>query len=208
MDNLQLQLFYEHSFIENHGGNIKISTDNANTWTLIKPEGNYNGFLSDVDAVPEGMRGQSAITGEGVQQIIFDLLEQKGQQVWLRSDFGAKGDLAPLEKWVISEATLSYSTLEAVNGGFDIPRELTLHANYPDPFTTSTTLSYTLADRTPVILEVYDILGRRVMQLVDQEQAAGTYSLQLEAGSLANGLYLLRLQTNQGSEVERMVVSK
>ena len=165
-------------------------------------------FLSDVDAVPVGMRGQSAITGDGNQQIVFDLLPHKGQQVWLRSDFGARGDLAPLEKWIISEATLAYSTLNAVNGGFDIPRTLTLHANYPDPFSASTTLGYTLAQPSTVKLEVYDILGRRVMQLVNQEQTVGTYTLELDAGSLSNGLYLLRLQTNQGSEIERMVVAK
>ena len=45
VDNLQMLLFFEHSFIDDHGGNIKLSTDNANTWSVIDPIGEYNGFF-------------------------------------------------------------------------------------------------------------------------------------------------------------------
>ncbi|MFK7848754.1 MAG: T9SS type A sorting domain-containing protein [Rhodothermales bacterium] len=210
VDNLRMLLFYEHSFVDNHGGNIKISTDNADTWQVLLPVNGYNGALSDAITVPPGLRDQPAITGrgEGLQQDTFDLLSYKGQQIWLRSDFGAQSKLATSEFWTIRDAALAYSTLEAVNNAFDIPRDFAIHANYPDPFSNTTTVSYTLSEATPVKLEVFDVLGRRVSNLVEQDQAAGTYSLTLDGATLSNGLYLLRLETNQGSKVERIVVSK
>lgn len=209
VDNLQMQLFFDLNLIRNHGGNIKISTDHATTWRVIAPQEGYNGHLSDVDTVPELMRGQGAFTGqEDLQLAVFDLLDYKGQQIWLRADFGAQSDLTGSEFWRINEATLAYSTLETVNGGFDVPRTLALHENYPDPFASTTNLSYTLPARSPVKLEVYDILGRRVKILVDAEQAEGTYALTLDGSGLSNGLYLVRLETSQGSKIERIVVAR
>ncbi|MEM8488015.1 MAG: T9SS type A sorting domain-containing protein [Bacteroidota bacterium] len=210
VDNLQVVFEHEHSFLANHGGNLKLSTDFADSWAVLTPVQGYRGNLSDADTVPASMRGQEAITGQqaGTQLLTFDLLDHKGQQVWLRVDFGAQSKLAGSEFWRLRDATLSYSTLETVNGGFDVPRNLTLHANYPDPFVSQTTLGYTLATSDQVKLSVYDILGREVRTLVDAQQPAGTYTLELDGSALPNGLYLLRLETTQGTRTERMIISR
>ncbi len=209
VDNLQMQLLLAYNLVTNHGGNIKLSTDNALSWRVLTPDEGYTGILSDVETVPEAMRGQSAFTGESTSRLaVFDLLEYKGQQIWLRADFGAQSKLTSSEYWRIDEAALAYSTLETVNGGFDIPRSLALHENFPDPFSNTTTVSYTLGATSMVKLEVYDVLGRRVTTLVDTNQAEGTYALTLDATNLSNGLYLLRLETNEGSKIERMIVAR
>ncbi len=210
VDNLQVVLTHEYSFLANHGGNLKLSTDFATTWNVLEPTDGYRGNLADAETVPESMRGQGAITGQqtGTQLLTFDLLEQKGKQVWLRVDFGAQSKLAGSEFWRVREAALTYSTLETVDGGFDIPRSLTLHANYPDPFVSQTTLGYTLAASDQVILSVYDVLGRRVQTIVDGQQAAGTYTFDFDGSALPNGVYLLRLETTQGARTERMIIAR
>lgn len=76
-----------------------------------------------------------------------------------------------------------------------------LSQNYPNPFNPSTVISYSLAEKMQVILEVYDILGRKVASLVNIEQNAGNYEQEFIGTELANGIYFARLNAlNQRGE--------
>lgn len=68
---------------------------------------------------------------------------------------------------------------------------------YPNPFTSETTLEYSLQENGHVILAIYDLLGREVKKLIDQPQGPGSYSIQLGAGELAAGYYVTRLQQGE-----------
>lgn len=70
-----------------------------------------------------------------------------------------------------------------------------LAPNHPNPFSSSTTLSYTLPRPAATQLEVFDLLGRRVALLVDATQAAGRHVVHFDASGLSNGLYFYRLTT-------------
>ncbi|MFD2531780.1 T9SS type A sorting domain-containing protein [Gracilimonas halophila] len=65
-----------------------------------------------------------------------------------------------------------------------------------------------LPERQHVRLEVYDVLGRRVQVLVDEEQPAGYYTFQFDAGRLASGVYLYRMQTGGTVKTGRMTLVK
>ena len=210
VDNMQLALDFQHQLLSSHGGNLKISTDAASTWQVLQPAGGYNALLPSDETVPASMQNQEVFSGlrPNLQTALFDMLDYSGRQVWLRIDFAARSELAAGEYWRILDAAVVYSTLEAVDGGFDVPREFALHANFPDPFASTTTLSYTLSESTPVKLEVYDVLGRRTEVLADLTQPAGTYTISYDASGRPNGLYFLRLTTNQGQAIERMMVSR
>ncbi len=73
-----------------------------------------------------------------------------------------------------------------------------LQPAYPNPFTTSTKISYQLASTDDVRIRVYDMLGREVQSLVTARQVAGTYSTDFNAASLTSGLYVVRLETSAG----------
>ena len=79
----------------------------------------------------------------------------------------------------------------------DEPPALPLHhgllGNYPNPFNGATVCRYRIASRTGVRLAVYDLLGRQVTMLVDEEQEAGTYEVRFDGRNLASGVYVLRL---------------
>ncbi|MFK7848444.1 MAG: T9SS type A sorting domain-containing protein [Rhodothermales bacterium] len=68
---------------------------------------------------------------------------------------------------------------------------------YPNPFTSETTLEYSLQESGHVTLAIYDLLGREVKKLIDQPQGPGSYSIQLAAGELAAGYYVTRLQQGE-----------
>jgi hypothetical protein len=90
----------------------------------------------------------------------------------------------------------------------DVPYSYRLGQNYPNPFNPSTVIHYSLAKDVRVTLKVYDILGREVMTLVDEHQAAGMQSVRMDAGTLAGGVYTYRLVADDYSETKKMIVMK
>ena len=209
-DEVQLQLQFMQQIATGNGGNVKISSDGAQQWHVLQPIGGYATTLPTDSSVPEVMRGQDVFSGDvdGLQEAVFDLAAYAQQQIWLRVDYTSREAIQEGETWEIREASLQYSTLETVNNGFDIPVSFALHENFPDPFSNITRISYSLEEPTPVLMEVFDMLGRRVEVLVQGDQNAGTYSFVFDGSSLASGLYLLRLVTRQGQRVERMIVTR
>jgi hypothetical protein len=76
----------------------------------------------------------------------------------------------------------------------DLPTETRLNGNYPNPFNPTTVIGFQLSVAGPVRLAVYDILGREVALLVNQERAVGRYEVSFNASGLSSGVYLYRLQ--------------
>jgi hypothetical protein len=96
--------------------------------------------------------------------------------------------------------------IETVEG--ETPTQITLEQNFPNPFNPSTTFEYSLDRRLDVKVRVYDVLGRVVATLVDGVQPAATYRVTFDAGDLASGLYIYRLETPNQVITRRMVLIK
>jgi hypothetical protein len=91
------------------------------------------------------------------------------------------------------------------------PTAFGLDASYPNPFSTSTTIRYTLPKAADARLTVYDLLGRRVRTLVAETQAAGTYRAVWDGrdaagGPAASGVYLYRLEAGDVAEARRLTL--
>ena len=94
-----------------------------------------------------------------------------------------------------------------------IPATTQLLAAYPNPFNPSTHIKYQLANDSHVTLQVYDVLGRQVKMLVDRQQVVGEYSAQWDGTSDAghtvpSGIYLVRLQVNGHSHIQKVSLMK
>jgi hypothetical protein len=83
-----------------------------------------------------------------------------------------------------------------------------LRQNYPNPFNPSTTIAYELPGPVHVSLSVYDILGRQVSVLVDEDKDAGAYQVKFDAGGLASGVYIYRMQAGNYSGTRRLLLMK
>lgn len=92
-------------------------------------------------------------------------------------------------KQIDTDGKFTYS--DVVNAEV-IPLTYKLFQNFPNPFNLTTTIIYQLPKDSRVLLNVYDILGREVAALVNKEQDAGRYSIQLSASAyrLASGIYI------------------
>ncbi len=103
-------------------------------------------------------------------------------------------------------------TFTAVDGPFsgrrDVPQrdDVVLHANYPDPFSVSTLVSYDLPSPGPVQLSVYDMLGRLVFSSIRRQVSAGGHETRLPGNNLAAGRYVYRLTTDSGTKSGDMTV--
>lgn len=86
--------------------------------------------------------------------------------------------------------------------------EFRLATNYPNPFNASTTIEYGLLEQGHVIIEIYDLLGRRVEKLIDSEQDAGTYQVIWDAKDQSSGMYFYRIQAGDYTETRKMVLLK
>jgi hypothetical protein len=88
------------------------------------------------------------------------------------------------------------------------PQTYSLGQNYPNPFNPSTTISFTLPQAGPVFLQVFDLQGRMVAELVNGLKEAGAHQVTWDASSVASGLYFCRLQAGSFNQVRKMMLVK
>jgi len=89
-----------------------------------------------------------------------------------------------------------------------LPSSFRLDQNYPNPFNPMTVISYRLSVTSHVTLKVFDILGREVATLVNENQNAGVHSTTFEASKLASGVYFYRLSAPGINQVKKMLLTK
>lgn len=87
-------------------------------------------------------------------------------------------------------------------------QETKISDNYPNPFNASTTFRYQLAAQGNVLVDVYDMAGRRVSVLVNGEQSPGVYFETLHANHLASGVYMVRFIAGDVMDVQKMTIIK
>jgi photosystem II stability/assembly factor-like uncharacterized protein len=89
-----------------------------------------------------------------------------------------------------------------------IPASFDLQQNYPNPFNPTTTIRYDIPERCHVLLDAYDVLGRKVETLVDAEKPPGHYQATFDALRFASGVYFYRLQAGSFVQTRRLLVIK
>jgi len=86
------------------------------------------------------------------------------------------------------------------------PSSLTLHSAYPNPFNPSTTISFNLPSKSYVLLKVFDIMGREVTTLINEELTAGNYHRQWDASNVSSGVYFYRLQCGSFIQTKKLIL--
>ena len=115
-------------------------------------------------------------------------------------------------KMVDNDGSFAYSSVEATEVA--IPKDFAVSQNYPNPFNPSTKIDYQVPVDAKVILEVYNIAGQKVIELVNQEQSAGYYTVDFGASKLSSGVYVYRLTAsdkaigNNFSSIKKMTLLK
>jgi hypothetical protein len=94
-----------------------------------------------------------------------------------------------------------------------LPNRFQLYQNYPNPFNPVTNIQYYLSKKARITLSIYDILGRKILVLVNAEKPAGIYQVSFDAGKLASGFYLYRMQVESEngyvfSDIKKLILIK
>jgi hypothetical protein len=116
-------------------------------------------------------------------------------------------------KQIDFDGTFAYSNEIEVAVDFT-PKGFVLYQNYPNPFNPTTTIKYAIpsvaSDFSPskLTLKVFDVLGKEVAALVNEEKQPGVYEVEFNAGSLASGTYLYKLQAGSNICTGKMLLLK
>lgn len=92
---------------------------------------------------------------------------------------------------------------------FDIPHSYNLYQNYPNPFNSSTVITYSLPENTEVTIDIFDVLGRKIKSLQNNEYLQkGTYNIKLDASSFISGVYFVKFETKKFNKTIKIMVIK
>lgn len=86
--------------------------------------------------------------------------------------------------------------------------EFALEQNYPNPFNPVTTIAFSLAEKSLVSLAVYDLTGREVASLLNEEKDSGRHAVTFDAATLPTGVYFYHLRAGSFSEVRKLILMK
>ena len=114
-------------------------------------------------------------------------------------------------KQIDFNGTFEYS--KTVEVEINQPTKFSLEQNYPNPFNPSTSIKFSIPAvgtrlALSVQLKVYDVLGKEVATLVNEEKPAGSYEVKFDASKLASGIYYYQMRTGEYVETKKMILLK
>jgi hypothetical protein len=110
--------------------------------------------------------------------------------------------------WATNRRIIIRSPSGVKNLSGEVPEGFSLNQNYPNPFNPSTKINFSLPRSTNVKLAVYDMSGREVEVLVNQNLQAGVYEADWHPVNLASGIYFYTLKTNDFTDTKKMILIK
>ncbi len=196
-----------------------ISSTNYGYWAIMNDGsdgswGIYNGFYpsNKWQAISSGIGKSKAGSGD-ISEVTsggpFSI--PAGQTIDVAFAIAAGTSLGDI-RTAVANARIKYQSIPTSisNDKNETPLSYSLMQNYPNPFNPATTIKYRIAKPGYVTLRVYDMLGKVVETLVDENKPAGNYEVTFPAGNrqLASGVYLYKLSVNGFSSTKKLVLLK
>jgi hypothetical protein len=199
-----------------------ILTDNAgNTYTLysangevdldyyelppLPPAGAFDVRFGSQRFVDDLTSGQNSIEFTGVEYPVKIRVEGISLKLQDVSGEIVKSELRSGDEFTVYNNAISKLIIAS---GDVTPSSFALEQNYPNPFNPTTTIKFSLSENSNVTLSIYNALGERVAELVNTQLQAGKYSYQWDASSLASGMYLYELRTENFVSTKKMILMK
>mgnify|MGYP006302955463 CR=1 FL=1 len=89
-----------------------------------------------------------------------------------------------------------------------LPADFRLHNNFPNPFNPATRITYEIAAENFTTLIIYDLSGREISTLVNENQQPGQYQVDFQAGEFSSGVYFCRLTSGENTKLIKMLLMK
>ncbi|MGE5411154.1 MAG: T9SS type A sorting domain-containing protein [Clostridiales bacterium] len=182
----------------NTASSVSLTLDATSKWILTAN--------SNLSVLSDG----SGISGSSVTNITGN-----GFNVYYDASLAANSALGGKTYSLVNGGSLMPKGTSAVNeSSSSLPANWSLDQNYPNPFNPSTIISFSMPEAGLAMLKIYDITGKEVAILVNDELAAGNHSYSWNAESLASGIYIYRISVLSGdkkrvfSQSRKLVIAK
>jgi len=180
---------------------------NKTTWPGLVESGNVNadpGFMSALDNdILNGTTGNDVGLFEYFRQIRTGTA---ATDVWGYSMTQVSGDADWVPTWPLPEMAPT-PVIDDLKPA--VPSSFSLSEVYPNPFNPSANIEYQLSEAGITNLGIYNVLGRRVMTLVDNEyKAANKYRVSFNMNNFPSGVYFVVLQQNSNKSIKKMMLLK
>ena len=143
----------------------------------------------------DGTNGELSITAPAYADTFFVAIQVANNE-----------NIVSLDTLTVDVSPLNVSVEDMIT---ELPVSAELNQNYPNPFNPSTVIRYGIPQSGEVRLEVFDLLGRRVATLVDNERkSAGYHQVSFDASNLASGIYFYRIVAGKYVDSKRMTLIK
>ena len=159
-------------------------------------------FLSDLDTLNGELLITAGFLEPKLQSIEVPYIIKGKDDVSIKATYQTFNTSGEIESQGTKEITLK-----------PVPKEFALHQNYPNPFNPITTINYDLPKQTDVNLIIYDIMGREVVKLIQEEMTAGYQSITWNARNsfglqVSAGIYFYQIQTSDFVKTKKMIILK
>lgn len=195
------------------------TTNNGQIWSELKGQG--KGMIFDVSISPTNSNKICAVgrylddpiyNNQGLMMRSFDGGHTWSEEQWPVENMQFRGVYATATDFYVvgysgvmlkSSHTVGISTINS-----DIPSSYTLSQNYPNPFNPTTNIEFSLQEKSFVKLKVFDVSGKQITELVNENLTVGTYKVGFDGSPNSSGVYFYTLETEKFTETKRMVLIK
>ena len=216
--------FYNHYRIDSSGNvygrgldseyvRYKLPSDSGDSWiagftsngdtVTVKVFRMYNSTVFWINTVVKGYRFEEHLPNPPYLISWGDDYLAKGFGL-IRTE--SEGFLFYLSGAIINEE--KYGVITSVEKETQVPKSFDIISNYPNPFNNSTIVEYKIANESNVNISVYDILGRKVKELINERKGKGNYKIRLNADELSSGIFFLVLNTNSSILTHKICLLK
>ena len=175
-----------------------VSTDGGSTWAAVTPLGEP----SVSETYPQvAKRLEVLANGDVVAHMMFYVDNTPGTSL-----FAAENSFDATSSWQYVAPVVAQ--ISGVEGEGTLVNSFNLEQNYPNPFNPSTSIKYSVAERSNVSIKVYDMLGKEVATLLNSVKDAGSYNVNFDASNLSSGMYVYTITAGNFTSSKKMMLMK
>jgi len=203
-----------HIFAGTSGNGIIYSTNDGQTWTQ------KNNGLANLECIGLCINSADYIFTTPYNAGVFRSVDNGNSWTSISSgltDFNIQSLAVNSDEYMFAGSGYFFRSINPTTSveyeNDQYPSNHFLSQNYPNPFNPTTTIAYKIPENEFVTIKVYDILGREVAMLVNEEKSAGSYEVEFnshsgEVRNLTSGIYFYQLKTEEYSQTKKMILLK
>ena len=123
------------------------------------------------------------------------------------------GHVRPIWTSTLNGGTIYTAIVDTIYVGINrisdiAPSSYSLHQNYPNPFNPSTKIKFEINKSGDIVLNVYDVTGKIVSEIVNEYLTAGTYEVTFDGNNLPSGVYFYQLRAGEFTDTKKLILLK